>query len=315
MVDEQLRIEVAAAAGAGQLTITEHEVTDFSGFLRPAQIPLEDPHLLLRLYPPVMATLRATAGSVHNLGVREEQVTDETVVFNGTDTARTERLVSSDLVLSFQGLTFDVNGNPITVSVTADAAGELRASQPFYGAAVVSYKSEYRLLQYRYGVSANALGGARVTAGAVLAFYNGEVATYEVEQPSLNDSDAGSNVAVLYRDVSYTILQGSEEYERPPGWPDATWQPLGEPDPDDSWIEVQRVHEIGRINSACFLYTDKYPDIKPAKPFEGSINYEIPIERLMTSDEDLAKRGFSPACLDKAKSRLQELPGPGEDGG
>lgn len=311
-LDERLQVDIAPGDGA-RLEIQRHETTDHTGFLRQPLIPVATPHVYLRLYPAVLATLRATVGAVSQHGVRQERIENETVLFEGAQTARTEHRASADLVLSVAGLAFDENGDAVNVSVTADDTGALRATRPFYGAAVVSYTTEYRLLRYDFAVTEQANGLRDLAAGAVLAFYGGEVATYQVALPDLDDSNAGTNQAEYFRDVSYTILQGAEEYERPPGWPEYTWSGLSlvpaaaatnpAPDPDEGWIEHERVHEIGLINSACFLSTDSYP-VRPAKPWQGSTNYDIPIERKMASSEALA--GFSDSCITRAQDQLQE---------
>jgi len=315
-LNEQIGVDFAPGdAGAG-LEITAHEVIDASGAVRPQPVPLADPHVLLRLYPAVWPSpLRATVGSVAQQGVRAEQIIDETVVFRGEATARTRRRPASGVQIHTDGLTFDVDGNTVAVSVTADANGNLRASQPFHGAALVTYTAEYRLLRYDYGIEALAGGGARITAGTVLAWHGGEVADFEVEPLQLGDSEP--DTAVFFRDVSFTILQQSEEFERPPSWPDTTWGPGGTeipvasainpaPDPDEAWVEHERVHQIGRIDDACRVSLDTY-FVTPAAPFVGTSNYAIPVERQFTSEQQLNDRGYSSACIARANQQMQSI--------
>ena len=310
-LNEQLRVDIASGGGS-QLQITPHELTDPSGFVRASFASLGAPYVYLRLYPPVLAMLRATIGSVCQLGVRSETVTGEAVLFRGTDTASTAKLVSGGLGVEYAGLTFDADGQPVEVSITADASGGLRASKAFYGAAICSYTSEYRLLKYSYEVTALTGGGARITGGSVLAFYGGQVASYDLPAPDL--PQAQPDLAELYRIVSYTILQKESEYEKPPGWPDSGGYPAyglpvsAGPDPDKDWIQSERVHEIGWIDGYCRLSTHRNP-IQPAKPFVGSTSYKIPTETKMTDDSTLQQQGFSLACIAQAHQQLQDREG------
>lgn len=308
-LNEQLRVQVGRDAGRG-LEITPHEITGEGGYREPQFAPPGDPFVWLRLYPPVLATLRASIGSVTSHGVRAQQITGESVVFAGSAEASTQHLVHSGLIVDVQGMAFDADGQPLSVSITADDEGLLKASQPFYGAAVVSYTTQYRLLKYRYEVTQSnpdsfGPGTTTIAAGTVLAFHDGQVATYEV--PAAQAPQSEPNTGEVYRDVSYAILQDGEGYERPPNWPDETW-PDGSPDPDETWVETERVHAIGRMESFCRLAVDR-EYIAPAAPHVDSNNYEIPIERIIASDDSLIGQGFGSSCVARAKAQIPAAKG------
>lgn len=308
-VDEQLRVQIAPG-GARGLEINPHTITDESGFVAPQFASLGAPFVFLRLTPPVLATLRATIGSVEQVGVRDEVIPAEAVVFNGTAEASTEHRVHSGLQVAVQGTAFDVDGNAILPSITADAAGRLTASQPFHGAAIVSYTTRYRLLKYRYEVQALSPGvigggGSRITGGTVLAFHDGQVASFQLPAPELPQEEP--DTAEVYRDVSYSIVQEGEAYERPEGWPDETW-PDGSPDPDEGWVEVERVHAIGRMEGFCRLAIER-EYVAPAAPMKNSNTYTIPLERIVATDEALAGRGFGAGCIARAKAQIPEALG------
>lgn len=303
---ERLRVDIAGAQGA-QLEIRPHRLTDQSGFVRASYATLGNPYVYLRLYPAVLAKLRATVGTVVQKGVHQEQIVGEAVTFNGSAQASTEFLVHSGLSIDWAGLTFDINGDPVEISIVADAPGGLQASQPFYGAAICSYITQYRLLKYSYQVEEIVVpnlgsGGARITGGSVLAFYDGEVASYELPAPELPTAD--QDRAELYRIVSYSILQKGTEYEKPPAWPNGTFL-HGKPDPDTDWIQVERVHEIGWIDGFCRLSTRRFP-VYAAEPYVGASNYKIPTETKMTSDSELQSQGFSTSCIAQAHQQQQD---------
>lgn len=130
-LNESLRVDFGETATQA-LSIERHQETNASGFIAPSFATLGAPFVYLRLYPAVLAKLRATVGTVEQEGVRTADIPGEAVMFRGSDVAQTQHPVHSGLTLDWEGLTFDADGNPLSVSVTADSIGQLRASEPFW---------------------------------------------------------------------------------------------------------------------------------------------------------------------------------------
>ena len=76
-----------------------------------------------------------------------------------------------------------------------------------------------------------------------------------VDQETQAPSVGTGNLWEVYRKVSSAIVTQEDIYEKPDDWDGTPSSPTwsgGAPDPAGSWLEIERVHEIGYLNLDTF---------------------------------------------------------------
>jgi hypothetical protein len=238
----------------------------------------------LRLYPAVPALLRASVGDIIRLGNHGQTIENESIQFNGSSSATTEFPIAQLLNVQQFGAIFDRDGNTVNTSFTA-INGQIEAEREVFGAIVVDYNTTYTRLQYKPEVTGSVTTAISILLGTVLAFFNGSVATFDIQPSAFPDIENFE----LYALESKTIVQEVNVYEFPPGWPaDNTFPgrvvpPDNLPDPDDAWILVRRFHEIGYITPSR-SFTSREFFVRNELPFVGNFTFD-PVISLTVSSE------------------------------
>lgn len=229
--------------------------------------------LRLRLYPAVVAKVVASIGTITKLGNHGLSIAREVVQFSGSKTTSTTFPIVNLSSLRKFGATFDRDGNLINPTFKVEA-GVITSDLDVYGAVELSYDTSYTLYEYAPQTT-NAPGpggGVLQEFGAVLAFYNGSVATIQTQLPD-TESDAFTE---LYRVVSKVVVTNDGVFEFPPGWtgqPGSPTFPGGAPDPTDANLLEERVQEVGRINPRNTVSTRTF--FAPREQTPGSPVYTV----------------------------------------
>lgn len=253
----------------------------------------------------------ATNGRLIAKGFGVEDVEDELLTFQGSDRARTRFPVEVLNRATFTGSVYAVEDEERFVSVTPrlrsdPVSGEILADRPFYGAALVSYKTSYRRFDFEHDSQASPLPG--FVGGRVLASFAGSIATMDI---STGDPD-GSATYFLVAWVTSEYLGVAEDaapdgeagaWEKPSGWPDtAGWPGQGEIDRAGAVLQ-ERIHATVAVNSlgALSVRHNRTPSWK--KPFETDTSFN-PVYRLVFNSRDLPPR----VTVDSTRIREALLP-------
>lgn len=238
-----------------------------------------DVHLLL--FPPVDATLEASAGKVRKGIAKTIDVAGGVITFNGGDTAHLPKLpVIENPVLKVL-FAFDMQGAAISPGISLDGAtGTLKANAPCT-AAVSFTPYQTRALEVVYTPLVENLGtGTKSTFGTIAAFYPPRsMTTYQVEPFNI---DLGQSDIELYRIFSNSVTTSEGEFERPPNYPASGSYPEKTKVLDTSQtLETERVHEIGFINERGYAFVREY-FVRTLEPYIGDSAY-APIKKYRES--------------------------------
>jgi len=246
----------------------------------------------LRLYPG-RGAIRATAGTVQTLGLRTHKNIVQAVEFNGSDRASLDYPISGGFTLIDRTPSCDADGNGISAQLSVDR-GDIVASKPFYGMAVVQYDTTYALIQYRHSNPPK--------DAIVYAFLDGAVASQKIQAPTIAEGSMG--LAELYRIVSDVIVDPDGRWELPPGWPDNSTYPGNIPGPDpDNHTRTERIHEMGFIRADGYL--ERVPYNAPIEqPYKGSYNYRPAVRLEMGAAPAGYEAAFQGADWDAIRARL-----------
>ena len=199
----------------------------------------------VRMYPDSNPLLEVNIGEIIREHSEVQSISREVVPFSGGTTASANLPIVGNLVTRDFGAFFDSEGNKIGNVTFQIKDGALLANKGFFGAVEVDYDTTFRLLRYTGAV----LNGI-FTVGTILAFLNGSVTTFDIPLPELPEDD----FVELYRLTSESVVTDQGVFEKPeewtgqPGSPTFPGQPP-QPDGGDPNMLVERLHELGRINS------------------------------------------------------------------
>ena len=123
----------------------------------------------LRLYPPVMAELRCSYGTVVNQHVVEE-IEEEVITFSGSDQANLEHR-GDPISIEPVGRVFDEQANQVTTPrLQYRGRGLLTADRRIWGSFVAKYRAQYRVIQLTVVPTGESF------EVQVIAFHQGDVA-------------------------------------------------------------------------------------------------------------------------------------------
>lgn len=263
----------------------------------------------IRMYPDVPAKLRASIGDIIRLGAHAEVIEEESLQFNGTASAQTEFPVAQLLNVVDFGSLFDRDGNSVSASFTAKD-GQVVTEQPVFGAIVVDYNTTYRRLQYKPQVTGNVNTAITIKLGTILAFFNGSVATFDVQPSAFPDIEEFE----LYALESKTVVQEDSVFEFPPNFTEANdFDPVfpqlpgssNIPDPGGAFIIVRRFHEIGYI-TASGSFTSREFFVQNERPFVGNFTFKPVISLTVATDLpiELLNSQSAQSALDRASEKV-----------
>lgn len=221
-----------------------------------------------RVWPSVGASVVTNYGVIYPISSGHEESGSEYVTFSNSDTASTEYpIVSGSAVQAGPGM--DSNGNLIGVSFTIEN-GQVKASQPFYGGAIVTYTSSYSVWGWISGGGGSSWWNYQPNrfnyAITILAFYRGATATYTVEYGSVEVEDSQE----LYRVTSSYIVDPEGSWEKPPDFPEKNVYPNSLTGPNQSnFQENERIHETAYLRQDGYVTKDKQW-IHWLQPYTGS---------------------------------------------
>lgn len=232
----------------------------------------------LRLYPGVNAKVVTSAGTVTKNGIHALLIERDTLQFNGSDSASAARPVIQLLNVDKDGLIFDDQGNPTSANFYNDN-GQIIASKPVYGAIVIEYLTTYLQIDYEAEVTlitGNIGGGVQANLGSVIAFFDAQVASLQLE-PADFPPDEGKQI---FQVVSEAVAQSEGLFEKPKNWtgePGSPTFPGGTPDPTEASQLHERIHEIGYITERNSVFT-RTQFVAAQQPFfriEGPLRIKI----------------------------------------
>jgi len=251
-----------------------------------------------RTYPDDVKVVKASSGTVEKTGIVIQQLErSELVTFNNSKEATLTYPIDGGSLTTDTSNTFDADGNTVTgISVKEDpemqnsplySGGKTRkvvANKSFTGVVRVTYTTSYSLWTYKPDVTLQGGFFAKAVSiqyGNITAFYNGQMASIEVQPPGVGESRKKE----IYRVYSVVITNEHGAWERPQGWSGgADWSneysPSSEvPTVDDSVREEERVHEIGYV----FPSTIGDPLVESffvgkEKPKANTTGYDTPVD-------------------------------------
>jgi hypothetical protein len=205
----------------------------------------------LRLYPPVPALLRATCGTISDLGIIRDEYVSEIISFSGSKTSQLKRVPFGSVTFESIEISFDSEGNDVGPVIHYDSENQQAVSDIiFYGGIKATYMCQYKLLKYMPSIENIPVGGGNyatnISSGTVYAFYNKQMTSHQI---SFNTSDEPVYVE-CYRLYDKIVLDENGSHEAPDNWPDSgSYQasPNSYVDPTNSFTE-ERTHEIGYIS-------------------------------------------------------------------
>lgn len=267
-----LTVEFAPLADGDtpRLLWEEHESTDALGnyVSYNAQHQYSTP---LRLYYSASgASVWATLGKLFGIRTSTKIVRSEPIVLSGSNSATTKYPPSSGVtVYAPRGLQ-SKTGAPISPTIRVDANGNITLSEDAVGVLMVNYNTTYTLYEYQYKLTSTP-SGYKIEGGYAVATLGDTTVTMEAPALSITDDLEPKEV---YRVFVKTVVTPDAIYQQPEGWPDATCA-SGLPDPDDSYVVVDAVVEIGAVLSTCSTEVRQfYPELGDACP-GSQTKYEI----------------------------------------
>lgn len=264
-------------------------------------------HLLL--IPDVPASLAADVGEVVLGGSKVIEIPGGILTFSGSDSAPLPA-TPIDTPPEFKSLfAFNSKGQPTTADAHYDrSTGAVRLTRSCTGAiSYTGYKSSARIITYRPRTEVlptytggGVIGGGKTTYGVIAAYYEGTLITHQVVMPDMVN---GNDEVELYRIVSDKVITPEGEFEKPPAYPNNTYPGLGISIDMSSSVLIERVHEIGFMDSTGRAWT-KEPYAPILEPYVGSLSYK-PVKRLRESPvpEDRYDKKIVARARDIVKAR------------
>lgn len=263
----------------------------------------------VRLYPAVPAQVAASAGNAVLTGeTRIREVAQELVELSGSNRFRTKWPISTLSLVTLTQVLFtqDASGFVAADVQPTDfhldpSTGEIVAPVALWGAVLVDYTANYRIINYYQAVEVAAFQkSVTVESGTVYAFYDGEYTSLEIEAALAG----GLDYAILYRAVSLVVVDADGPWEAPPNWPDSSSYPsnfaAGEPDPAGSATR-ERDHEIGYYNSFGQVFVRRN-FVAAVRPYVGHATYYPQVyARFADSAPEDFESGYARAIQSKSK--------------
>jgi hypothetical protein len=236
-------------------------------------------HLLL--FPNVAAQVACDIGTIEVGGTKVTNVQGGVLSFSGSAEASLGKIPNNvptfNVLFAFDATNDSIGGlgsaGSDAIGFTWDGvANVLRASKPCYAAvSYTKYETTARQLRYRGKGEPLANGGIAVTFGVVAAYYNKSVVTHQVEPFNTDD---GNSDYEMYRIVSSAITTRDGEFEKPPTFPTSGTYPDRALVLDTAtFLETERVHEIGRMDAKGRAYVVTYY-VPVLEPYIGDITYK-----------------------------------------
>lgn len=255
----------------------------------------------VKLTPNVGAVMYASHGEVRRVRDGTEPVAESFLTLSGSESFQIPQGASWSPVFVFRapdskesGIGYTREGN--TIKVNQPIWGLIRISAYTRSYAIYAYTPAYR---YPSGGRA----GLLVTVGTIAAYYQGQMATLEVQ--NVLGVELGTDEFEIYRITSKSLVNDEGEWEYPPNWPGSGAYPSNaqpEPEPEIGLV-TSRVHEIGYANWSGDVWT-RTQIIPIAKPFTGSESYKpvltlektgypdgLPTDAVIRIEQALAARG------------------------
>lgn len=248
---------------------------------------------IIRMYPDVDADLFASTGEIEFGEHKRDDHIAEIVTFSQSNTASTQKNMDTNPVIEKSWLFDTETGKKVNNARFTPILGttEIQCDQTITGAVLVTYKSFYRELLFtmfiEWASNNNLISNPRWTGFAtffkstILAYYEGAVASLDVSPPALTTPTA-EEATEIYRVASYVVVNDEGAWERPDNWPDENtyedYPGLEGPDVGTAYVEHERVHEIGVVDSFGRFQNRTYftPRRKPMDT--GTDNYHFPYE-------------------------------------
>lgn len=257
-----------------------------------------------RIWPAVSATVVTNNGIVYPIpnGGPYSVTGQEYVTFSNSDTATTDYPMVEVLGASVAGGALDSEGQPVGISFTFEN-GELKASQPFYGGAVVSYVSSYYIWGWAPVITGSAWWNRSQTsfdyAIQILAFYEGASATHEVSYGSVEVND----YMEAYKVTSEYIADKDGQWELPPNWPTDNEYPAdNEEGPNlKAFQKLKRTHEILTVSYSGVTSLDRQ-HVTWLKPYTNS---NLSYDPVYSYQKGTARDGFESVFLDLNWSSIE----------
>lgn len=229
----------------------------------------------IRVWPATSnVTVMTNYGIVVPVSAYHQASGQEYVTFSNSDTGSTQYPIVAGSA-SQAGPALDSNGNIISVSFTIEN-GQLKASQKFYGGAIVTYTSTYNIWSWQPPSPGETWWNYRPDsfnyAIQILAFHEGATATHTVSF-GVVQSDSFREA---YRVTSEYIADSEGQWEVPPNWPEDNEYPFdNEEGPDvDSYQQLERTHEIMTVRLDSSTFIDRQW-VTHEQPYSGSnLSYE-----------------------------------------
>lgn len=250
-------------------------------------------YLALRLYPQVPATLNASVGSVAVAGGRYETIEGEAVQLSGSSTASASKYIEN-LISSYRGIFFDVNGNQVGAPSITAVDGTLQVDPPVYGAVFIDYQTSYYVLNY---VPETEPDENLTKLGSVYAFYKGSVTSIDI--PIAENLSVQREVITVSSEI---VLTESGAFEKPVGFPDNnTFPGTGITiDTDAAYLVQRRVHAF--VNRVGNSLTTHFLRTSGEVPYVGMSNPPVVYNISHTIPE-----GASPSLISAIENKVLEL--------
>jgi len=133
--------------------ILEVDIVDEDNDSPDCYVPNQDYYVrLYRSSESLLISAKVNFGSIslENPSVQEE--IEETIIFSGSDSVSSQRIIQGSFVYSFDGLVFDIDHNLYTSNIAHTVGSKnLRATKEIFGVVDISYISKY--MKYKFKLS------------------------------------------------------------------------------------------------------------------------------------------------------------------
>ena len=277
MINGSLSLQYSTTSTSSGLLLEMH---DKFGLAPAGQWPV-------RLYPSVPALVSASVGAAALMPIYgTRKIARELLAFRGSTRAKPHYPISRlvNILIRHPLQTITSSGfAPVSLSHTDfhldSQSGEIVCSRAIYGAVLVDYDADYRLIYYTPDrTSGGYYGGATVEVGTVYAWHNGQDAELQINY-SRSSAQLRSPLYVAYShgvvDADFTpgTING---YEMPDDWPsDESYyslQPSADvPDPAAS-ATIERPHRRGEYDLIGSIWETNI-DQQILTPYRGFTTY------------------------------------------